>query len=134
MTRSTSWPPEGTPVIAAADGKVEKLFNSARRRRNHRSTSARPTRSGCIITRTSALCARPRRRASTSSAVRSSALVGHTGNANAAGPHLHFAINTMDAGRALVAGNADQSLSAACREKGQRLGAAAGSFPFSLSR
>ena len=30
MTPSTSWPPKGTPVIAAADGTIEKLFNSVR--------------------------------------------------------------------------------------------------------
>ena len=47
--------------------------------------------------------------------------VGHTGNANPAGPHLHFAINQMRAGREMVAGHADQSLPAACREKDQRL-------------
>src|SRR6476469_10010859 len=39
---------EGTPVIAVADGRIEKLFNSVRG--GSLSTSARPTSNGSIIT------------------------------------------------------------------------------------
>jgi murein DD-endopeptidase MepM/ murein hydrolase activator NlpD len=87
---------EGAPVIAAADGTIEKLFNSVRggltiyERSNdqrwiyyyaHLSAYApglaegQHVRQGQIIAR-----------------------VGHTGDANAAGPHLHFAINQMAPG------------------------------------
>ena len=87
---------EGTPVIAAADGKIEKLFNSVRggltiyERSNdqrwiyyyaHLSAYApglaegQHVKQGQIIAR-----------------------VGHTGDASAAGPHLHFAINQMAPG------------------------------------
>ena len=87
---------EGTPVIAAADGTIEKLFNSVRggmtiyERSNdqrwiyyyaHLSAYApglaegQRVKQGQIIAR-----------------------VGHTGDASAAGPHLHFAINQMAQG------------------------------------
>jgi murein DD-endopeptidase MepM/ murein hydrolase activator NlpD len=84
---------EGTPVIAAADGTIEKLFNSAlggitlyERSRDHKWVyyyahlsayepglhEGQQLKRGQVIAR-----------------------VGHTGDANAAGPHLHFAINQM---------------------------------------
>jgi murein DD-endopeptidase MepM/ murein hydrolase activator NlpD len=87
---------EGTPVIAAADGTVEKLFNSALGGITIYQRSAdrkwvyyyahlsayepglhegQQLRRGQIIAR-----------------------VGHTGDASAAGPHLHFAINQMAQG------------------------------------
>ena len=84
---------EGTPVIAAADGAIEKLFNSARGgitiyERSpdqkwvysyaHLSAYAPGLAEGQQVKRGQVI-----------------ARVGHTGDANAAGPHLHFAINQM---------------------------------------
>ena len=85
--------PEGTPVIAASDGVVEKMFNSAQggltvyvrspdRRWTyyyaHLQSYAPGLKEGQRVKR-GQLVGR----------------VGHTGNANPAGPHLHFAINQM---------------------------------------
>ena len=89
---------EGTPVIAATDGKVEKLFFSNGgggitvyvRSPDQRWTyyyahlqgyapglaEGQQVKRGQVIGR-----------------------VGHTGNASAEGPHLHFAINRMDPGQ-----------------------------------
>ena len=84
---------EGTPVVAAADGVVEKLFNSAQggltvyvrspdRRWTyyyaHLQGYAPGLREGQQIKRGQLI-----------------GRVGHTGNADPAGPHLHFAINQM---------------------------------------
>lgn len=84
---------EGTPVIAAADGTIEKLFHSARggitiyERSNdrrwtyyyaHLSTYAPGLAEGLQVKRGQVI-----------------ARVGHSGDASAAGPHLHFAINQM---------------------------------------
>jgi murein DD-endopeptidase MepM/ murein hydrolase activator NlpD len=84
---------EGTPVVAAADGFVEKLFNSARGgltvyvrshdRRwtyyySHLQRYEPGLAEGQQVKRGQRL-----------------GLVGHTGNASPAGPHLHFAINQM---------------------------------------
>lgn len=86
---------EGTPVIAAADGTIEKLFNSVRGgitiyERSpdqkweyyyaHLSAYAPGLHEGQQVKRGEVI-----------------GRVGHTGDANAAGPHLHFAINTMGA-------------------------------------
>jgi murein DD-endopeptidase MepM/ murein hydrolase activator NlpD len=87
---------EGTPVIAAADGKVEKLFNSVRGGITiyvrspdqkwqyyyaHLQRYAPGLHEGQDVKRGQVI-----------------GLVGHTGDARAAGPHLHFAINTMGPG------------------------------------
>ena len=87
---------EGTPVIAAADGTIEKLFNSVRggitiyeRSADqkwiyyyaHLSAYAPGLHEGQQVRRGQVI-----------------GRVGHTGDANAAGPHLHFAINQMAPG------------------------------------
>jgi murein DD-endopeptidase MepM/ murein hydrolase activator NlpD len=84
---------EGTPVIAAADGTVEKLFNSVRGGKTiyvrspdrkwtyyyaHLSAYAPGLHEGQQVTRGQVI-----------------GRVGHTGDASPDGPHLHFAINTM---------------------------------------
>ena len=87
---------EGTPVIAAADGTVEKLFNSVRGGMTiyvrspdqkwvyyyaHLSAYAPGLHEGQQVKRGQVI-----------------AQVGHTGDASAAGPHLHFAVNSMAPG------------------------------------
>jgi murein DD-endopeptidase MepM/ murein hydrolase activator NlpD len=87
---------EGTPVIAAADGTIEKLFNSVRGGMTiyerssdgrwmyyyaHLSAYAPGLGEGQNVKRGQVI-----------------ARVGHTGDASAAGPHLHFAINSMGPG------------------------------------
>jgi len=87
---------EGTPVIAAADGTIEKLFNSVRGGLTiyerspdqkwvyyyaHLSAYAPGLAEGQQVKRGQVI-----------------ARVGHTGDASAAGPHLHFAINSMAPG------------------------------------
>jgi len=88
---------EGTPVIAAADGTVEKLFNSAlggttiyerSADRNwvyyyaHLSAYEPGLHEGQRLKRGQVI-----------------ARVGHTGDASPDGPHLHFAINRMAPGQ-----------------------------------
>lgn len=87
---------EGTPVIAATDGTIEKLFNSARGGTTiyerspdqkwqyyyaHLSAYAPGLHEGQQVKRGEVI-----------------GRVGHTGDASANGPHLHFAINTMPGG------------------------------------
>jgi murein DD-endopeptidase MepM/ murein hydrolase activator NlpD len=88
---------EGTPVIAATDGTVEKLFFSEGGGGNtiyvrspdqrwtyyyaHLLSYAPGLAEGQQVKRGQVI-----------------ARVGHTGNASANGPHLHFAINQMDPG------------------------------------
>jgi len=88
---------EGTPVIATADGTIEKLFNSVRGGMTiyerspdqkwqyyyaHLSAYAPGLTEGQQVKRGQVI-----------------ARVGHTGDAAAAGPHLHFAINIMAPGQ-----------------------------------
>ena len=87
---------EGTPVIAASDGMVEKLFNSVRGGTTiyerspdqkwmyyyaHLSAYAPGLHEGQQVKRGQVI-----------------GRVGHTGDASANGPHLHFAVNTMAPG------------------------------------
>ena len=87
---------EGTPVISAADGTVEKLFNSVRGGMTvyvrspdqkwiyyyaHLSAYAPGLHEGQQVKRGQVI-----------------ARVGHTGDASADDPHLHFAINSMGQG------------------------------------
>ena len=96
---------EGTPVVAAADGVVEKLFfsnggggisvyvRSPDRRWTyyyaHLQGYAPGLAEGQRVKRGQML-----------------GRVGHTGNANPAGPHLHFAINRMQNGEKWYQGSA----------------------------
>jgi peptidoglycan LD-endopeptidase LytH len=87
---------EGTPVIAAADGTVEKLFNSVRGGITiyERSPDQRWTYYYAHLS------AYTRGLAEGQQVKRGQVIgrVGHTGDASAAGPHLHFAINQMAPG------------------------------------
>jgi murein DD-endopeptidase MepM/ murein hydrolase activator NlpD len=90
--------PEGTPVIAAADGTIEKLFFSNGGGGNtiyersadgkwtyyyaHLSSYAPGLKEGQRVTQGQVI-----------------GRVGHTGNASPDGPHLHFAINRMAPGQ-----------------------------------
>ena len=90
--------PEGTPVIAAADGTIEKLFFSHggggitiyERATDpkwqyyyaHLSAYAPGLHEGQQVKRGQVI-----------------GRVGHTGDASASGPHLHFAINSMGPGQ-----------------------------------
>lgn len=84
---------EGTPVLAAADGRVEKLFNSVRGGITIyvRSPDRRWTYYYAHLLRYAPGL-------SENQQVRRGQLlgfVGHTGDASPDGPHLHFAINQM---------------------------------------
>jgi len=88
---------EGTPVIAAAPGKVEKLFFS-----NGGGGITAYVRSddGRWIYYYAHLLSYAPGLAEGQKVARGSPIgrVGHTGNANPAGPHLHFAIFRMNPG------------------------------------
>ena len=88
---------EGTPVVAAADGTVEKLFFSdggGGITVYVRSPDTRWTYYYAHLQGYAPGLAEGQK------VKRGQALgrVGHTGNANPAGPHLHFAINRMEPG------------------------------------
>jgi murein DD-endopeptidase MepM/ murein hydrolase activator NlpD len=88
---------EGTPVVAAAPGRVEKLFFSQGGGGISvyvRSDDARWTYYYAHLRNYAPGLAEGQRIA------RGTLIghVGHTGNANSAGPHLHFAINRMQPG------------------------------------
>jgi murein DD-endopeptidase MepM/ murein hydrolase activator NlpD len=96
---------EGTPVLAAADGKVEKIFFSEGGGGNtvyirspdrrwiyyyaHLQGYAPGLAEGQRVTRGQVI-----------------GRVGHTGNASATGPHLHMAINRMEPGETWSQGTA----------------------------
>jgi murein DD-endopeptidase MepM/ murein hydrolase activator NlpD len=90
--------PEGTPVVAATPGTVEKLFFSDGGGGNTiyvRSDDGRWMYYYAHLQRYAPGLAEGQR-------VRQGQVigrVGHSGNASAAGPHLHFAINRMEPGQ-----------------------------------
>jgi murein DD-endopeptidase MepM/ murein hydrolase activator NlpD len=87
---------EGTPVIAAADGSIEKLFNSVRGGKTIYERSA----DGKWVYYYAHLAAYAPGLVEGQQVKRGQVIarVGHTGDASAAGPHLHFAINRMAPG------------------------------------
>jgi len=88
---------EGTPVVAAADGTIEKLFFSAGGGGNTlyvRSPDQRWTYYYAHLQGYSPGLAEGQRIRRGQPIGR----VGHSGNAAVAGPHLHFAINRMQPG------------------------------------
>lgn len=88
--------PEGTPVYATADGIIEKLFNSVR----GGITAYERSADGNWIYYYAHLASYAPGLAEGQRVKRGQFIgrVGHTGDASAAGPHLHFAINKMAAG------------------------------------
>ena len=87
---------EGTPVIAAADGTVEKLFNSVR----GGITVYERSLDGNWVYYYAHLSAYAPGLAEGQKLKRGQFIgrVGHTGDASPAGPHLHFAVNQMAPG------------------------------------
>ena len=87
---------EGTPVMAAADGTIEKLFNSVR---GGITIYERSTDNQWIYYYAHLQAYAPGL-AEGQQVKRGQVIgrVGHTGDASAAGPHLHFAINRMAPG------------------------------------
>lgn len=97
--------PEGTPVVAAAPGRVEKLFNS---QGGGGITAYVRSPDGKWIYYYAHLQRYAPGLAEGQKVARGSPIgfVGHTGNANPAGPHLHFAIHRMAPGEAWHEGSA----------------------------
>jgi murein DD-endopeptidase MepM/ murein hydrolase activator NlpD len=88
---------EGTPVIAVADGTIEKLFFS---HGGGGITVYQRSPDGKWMYYYAHLSAYAPGLAEGQQVKRGQVIarVGHTGDASAAGPHLHFAINAMGAG------------------------------------
>ena len=119
-TRSTSWRRRERRCSPRPPGTVEKLFFSRRRRRDHRLRALHDQRWTYYYAHLQGYAPG----LNEGQQVERGQLIGRvgsTGNANPAGPHLHFAINRMQPGEKWYDGSADQPLPAACREKGQRL-------------
>lgn len=97
--------PEGTPVVAAAPGTVEKLFNS---QGGGGITAYVRSPDGKWIYYYAHLQRYAPGLAEGQKVARGSPIgfVGYTGNANPAGPHLHFAIHRMAPGEAWHEGSA----------------------------
>ncbi len=89
---------QGTPVIAAAPGTVEKLFFSEGGGGITAYVRSDDGRWIYYYAHLSAYAPGLARRAAPAARRSRSAMSGHTGNANPAGPHLHFAINRMNPG------------------------------------
>jgi len=89
--------PEGTPVIAAADGTIEKLFFS---KGGGGITIYERSPDGKWMYYYAHLSAYAPGLAEGQEVKRGQVIgrVGHTGDASASGPHLHFAINSMAPG------------------------------------
>lgn len=89
--------PEGTPILAASDGTIEKLFFSNGGGGN---TIYERSPDGKWIYYYAHLSAYAPGLAAGQQVKRGQVIgrVGHTGDASEAGPHLHFAINTMAPG------------------------------------
>lgn len=87
---------EGTPVIAAADGRIEKLFSSVRGGMTIYERSA----DGQWIYYYAHLSAYAPGLSEGQEVKRGQVIarVGHTGDASPDGPHLHFAVNRMAPG------------------------------------
>jgi len=88
---------EGTPVIAAASGKVAKLYDSVGK---GGLTVYQQSRDGRWIYYYAHLAGYASGLAEGQTIQRGSPIgfVGHTGDASPEGPHLHFAINQMNPG------------------------------------
>ena len=90
--------PDGTPVVAAADGTVEKLFFSAG---GGGIAAYLRSKDGQWMYYYAHLQGYAPGLAEGQQVKRGQLIgrVGHTGNANPSGPHLHFAINRMQPGQ-----------------------------------
>lgn len=96
--------PDGTPVLAAADGRIEKLFDS---RLGGLSVYERSADGGTIyyyahLDRYAPTLAEGQ----TVRAGQEIAMVGSTGDADPAAPHLHFEVHRMAAGEGWWQGRA----------------------------
>ena len=90
--------PEGTPVIAAAPGTVEKLYFSNGGGGNTIYVRSPDQRLDLLLRPSFGLCARARRRPAGAAGPGHRAASAIPAMPIAAGPHLHFAINQMAPG------------------------------------